>query len=74
MTVLDVTRRPEDKTKVAIVILDVFVSLVDEFVFAKAEHGHDGIIKFLGTTEIRHCNVDMIDSNDFDAHGIRDDL
>jgi len=43
---------PEDKAKVAIVVLDMVVSFIRECVLAETQDPHDTVIKPLGTNEV----------------------
>jgi hypothetical protein len=44
--------RPQDKPKVAVVVLDMVVSLIRECVPAETKDTHDTVVKPLGTSEV----------------------
>ena len=60
----------KNKTKVTIVILDMVVSIVCECVLAKTEDKRDTLIKAFRTSQVRNCNVDVVDPDNFRAHGV----
>ena len=45
-------RGPEDKAKVAIIVLNMVVSFIRECVLAETQDVHDTIVKPLGTSEV----------------------
>src|SRR5437773_7707458 len=61
---------PEDKAKVAIIVLNMVVSFIRECVLAETQDAHDTVIKPPGTSEVRDRDVDVIDANSLGAHGV----
>lgn len=50
-------------------VLDVRITTQDEFVLSEAKRlKQDAIIEKLRVLKVRHCDVDMVDSDDF-SHG-----
>src|SRR5438552_8430143 len=62
--------RPEDKPKVAIEVLDMLVFVIRECVLAETKDTHDAVVKLLGTSEVRDRDVDVIDADYLDIHGV----
>ncbi len=56
----------QDKPEMPIEILDVRVTGDAELVLTEAQHfKHHSVIEVFGRFEIRHRNVDVVDTNDF---------
>lgn len=54
----------------AIVVLNLVVSVIGECVLAKTEDKRDTVIKAFRTSQVRNCNVDVVDPDNFRAHGV----
>ena len=64
------TGRTKNITKMTIEILDVRIATQGEFILSEAKRlKQDVIVEKLGALKIRHCDVDMVDSNYF-GHGV----
>ena len=63
---------PEDKAKVAIIVLNMVVSFIRECVLAETQNPHDTVVKPLGTSEVRDRDVDVIDADSLGAHGVKE--
>src|SRR2546423_5802519 len=59
---------PQDQSKMPIVILNVPISIVYEFVLTKSEDGHQAIKKVFRFGKIRNGYIDVVDSDDLDVH------
>gem|GEM_PF-4230795 len=58
----DTVSRSQNKSEMAIVVLNVLLSFVREFVFAETENRHHSFIKFLRTTEVRNRDVNVVNA------------
>src|SRR2546428_11165611 len=63
---------PEDKAKVAIIVLNMVVSFMRECVLAETQDAHDTVINPLGTSEVWDRDVDVIDADSLGAHGVNE--
>src|SRR4051812_5475962 len=68
MSVRQTVSGSKDKSKMAIVILNVPISIVYEFVLAKSEDRHQPIVKLFRSGKVRNSYVDVVDSDDFGVH------
>jgi hypothetical protein len=58
----DIVSRSQNKSEMAIVVLNVLLSFVREFVFVETENRHHSFIKFLRKTEIRNRDVNVVNA------------
>lgn len=65
-----IARRAENIAEVAIEVLDVRITTQGEFILSEGKClNQDTIVERLRALKIRHCDVDMVDSDDF-SHGV----
>ena len=61
---------PQHIAEMAVVILNVKVTLMVEGVLLEAEQGHDLVVVFFGPCELADRDVNMVDADHFDFHKI----
>ena len=65
-------RGPQNKAKMPVEVVEMWIAVVKERVLVEAEDRHRDVVEFLRPTKIGDCDVDMIDTDDFDFHSYRD--
>lgn len=61
-----IARRAENITEMTVEILDVRIATQNEFVLSKTKRlKQDVIVETFRVLNVRHCDVDMVDSCDF---------
>jgi hypothetical protein len=60
-----IARGPQHVTEVAVEVLNVTLTFELELVLAKPQNAHDAIVEVFRSLQIGHCDVDVVDSDDF---------
>ena len=66
-----IARRTKNITEMTIEVLDVRIATQGKFVLSETKRfKQDVIVERLRALKIRHCDVDVVDSNNF-GHGVK---
>lgn len=61
-------RRPQHESEVAIIILNVGISIIQKTILQKAKRRHDSVVEGFRTSKIAYGHVNVINADDFNTH------